>query len=56
MMKTILDCPDLQVLHRWLLATKDAHGLYFQLGFFAPYKAERIMGFKPFKTYQENNS
>lgn len=56
LMKTIMDCPYLQGLRRWLLATKDAHGLYLQFGFTALDKPERIMGFKPFETYPENNS
>ena len=56
MMKTIMVCPDLQGLRRWLLATKDAHGLYLQFGFAALDKPERIMGFKPFETYPETNS
>lgn len=33
LMKTMLDHPDLQNLRRWILATKDAHGLYEQFGF-----------------------
>ena len=56
LMKTIMDCPDLQGLRRWLLATKDAHGLYLQFGFSSLDKPERIMGFKPFETYPETNS
>lgn len=56
LMKTIMDCPGLQGLRRWLLATKDAHGLYLQFGFAALDKPERIMGFKPFETYPETNS
>ena len=56
LMKTIMDCPDLQGLRRWLLATKDAHGLYLQFGFSPLDKPERIMGFKPFDTYPETNS
>jgi len=32
-MQTILAHPDLQGLRRWILATKDAHGLYEQFGF-----------------------
>jgi hypothetical protein len=32
-MDTIVEHPDLQGLRRWLLATKDAHGLYSQFGF-----------------------
>lgn len=33
LMETILAHPDLQNLRRWILATKDAHGLYEQFGF-----------------------
>jgi GNAT superfamily N-acetyltransferase len=33
LMETIVEHPDLQGLRRWLLATKDAHGLYAQYGF-----------------------
>ena len=33
LMETIVSHPDLQGLRRWLLATKDAHGLYRHFGF-----------------------
>lgn len=33
LMECILAHPDLQGLRRWLLATRDAHGLYSQFGF-----------------------
>jgi len=33
LMETIVAHPDLQGLRRWILATKDAHGLYEQFGF-----------------------
>ena len=33
LMNTILEHPELQDLRRWILATKDAHGLYAQFGF-----------------------
>ncbi len=56
MMKTIMDHPQLQGLRRWLLATKDAHGLYAQFGFSALDKPERMMGFKPFEEYPKTNS
>ncbi len=56
LMKTIMECADLQGLRRWLLATKDAHGLYLKFGFSVLDKPKRIMGFKPFETYPENNS
>ena len=32
LMQTIMDYPELQGLRRWILATKDAHGLYNQFG------------------------
>jgi GNAT superfamily N-acetyltransferase len=33
LMKAILGHPDLQNFRRWMLATRDAHGLYEQFGF-----------------------
>lgn len=33
LMETIMRHPDLQGLRRWILATRDAHGLYSQFGF-----------------------
>jgi GNAT superfamily N-acetyltransferase len=33
LMQTIVEHPELQGLRRWILATKDAHGLYEQFGF-----------------------
>ncbi len=33
LMQAMLAHPDLQNLRRWILATKDAHGLYEQFGF-----------------------
>ena len=33
LMECVLAHPELQGLRRWLLATKDAHGLYSRLGF-----------------------
>ncbi|MEO6252532.1 MAG: GNAT family N-acetyltransferase [Ferruginibacter sp.] len=56
MMKEIMDHPELQGLRRWLLATKDAHGLYAKFGFLPLDKPERIMGFKPFEEYPKTNS
>jgi GNAT superfamily N-acetyltransferase len=35
LMETVLAHPELQNLRRWLLATRDAHGLYSQFGFTA---------------------
>lgn len=33
LIKTIVQHSELQKVHRWMLATKDAHGLYKQFGF-----------------------
>jgi GNAT superfamily N-acetyltransferase len=39
----IVSHPELQNLRRWILATKDAHGLYAQYGFNPLSKPERFM-------------
>ena len=39
----IVSHPELQNLRRWVLATKDAHGLYAQVGFNPLSKPERFM-------------
>jgi len=39
----IVDHPRLQGLRRWVLATKDAHGLYAQFGFTELHTPERFM-------------
>ena len=43
LMETIVEFPDLQGLRRWLLATRDAHGLYSRFGFNALRFPERWM-------------
>lgn len=43
LLETILAHPDLQGLRRWILATRDAHGLYEQFGFSALKYPERWM-------------
>lgn len=43
LMETMLVHPDLQGLRRWILATKDAHGLYSQYGFHGLKFPERWM-------------
>ncbi len=43
LMKTIVEYPDLQGFRRWLLATKDAHGLYQQFGFKSLADASRFL-------------
>jgi GNAT superfamily N-acetyltransferase len=42
LLQAIVGHADLQGLRRWLLATRDAHGLYAQFGF-GPVVAERLM-------------
>lgn len=43
LVQTVLAYPDLQGLRRWLLATRNAHGLYAQVGFSPIAKAEPWM-------------
>jgi GNAT superfamily N-acetyltransferase len=43
LMETIVQHPQLQGLRRWLLATRDAHGLYRQSGFTELHWPERWM-------------
>lgn len=42
LMETMKSHPDLQGLRRWMLATRDAHGLYAQFGF-TPVDPDRFM-------------
>ena len=43
LMQSMLEHPELQGMRRWLLATKDAHGLYEQFGFYPMKFPERWM-------------
>ena len=43
LMQVILGHPQLQGFRSWMLATKDAHGLYAQSGFAALENPERVM-------------
>ena len=43
LMECIVGHPDLQGLRRWMLATRDAHGLYARYGFTAVKKPDRWM-------------
>ena len=49
LVKTILAHPDLQGLRRIMLATRDAHALYEQVGFIAINNPERYMVYDPKK-------
>ncbi|MDO8999559.1 MAG: GNAT family N-acetyltransferase [Bacteroidota bacterium] len=51
LMRFIMDFPALKKLRRFMLATKDAHGLYKQFGFNALAKPENIMEIKFFESY-----
>jgi GNAT superfamily N-acetyltransferase len=42
-MEVILSHPELQGFRRWVLATKDAHGLYARFGFIPLHRPERWM-------------
>ena len=43
LIETIMSYPDLAECSRWMLLTKDAHGLYQQYGFVEPPKPEWYM-------------
>ena len=43
LMECVMAHPDLQGLRRWMLATRDAHGLYQQYGFTELHDATRFM-------------
>ncbi len=43
LMECVLAHPELQGLRRWILLTRDAHGLYEQLGFKPLSRPERYM-------------
>src|SRR5687767_4110524 len=47
LIETVLSHPDLQSLRRWLLATRDAHGLYAKFGFQPLENPDRFMMRKP---------
>jgi len=49
----IMNHPELQDFRRWLLATKDAHGLYTRFGFKQIDNPERFMRFSTFDQYPE---
>lgn len=48
LMKTILSHPLLKNIHAWMLATKDAHGLYEKFGFKKIDEPKRYMRLKKF--------
>lgn len=54
LMQTIFEHEALQGFRRWLLATKDAHGLYEKFGFSLVENTGRLMGYKPFDEYPQS--
>lgn len=56
LMQAVMDHPDLQLLRRWSLVTKDAHGLYEQFGFVRPARPERYMEITRPRMYLEAQS
>ena len=53
LMTTIMSHPELQHLRRWMLGTKDAHGVYEPFGFHALKMSERMMEISRPKIYVE---
>lgn len=43
LMETVVACPELQGMRRWMLATRDAHALYRKVGFVPLHTPERWM-------------
>jgi len=56
MMEIIRSHPELQGLRRWLLATRDAHGLYEQFGFRPLENPERFMQINDLQIYTRLSS
>ena len=55
LMQVIMNYPELQGLRRFMLTTKDAHGLYAQFGFSAYPQPERLMGKNDPDIYKKKN-
>jgi N-acetylglutamate synthase-like GNAT family acetyltransferase len=56
LMRAIQSHPDLQNLRRWMLLTRDAHGLYQQFGFKLTDSADRILEMRDREVYQRMNA
>ena len=52
LMEVLMGHPRLQGFRRWMLATRDAHGLYASFGFKPLDKPERFMRLSPFDEYR----
>jgi GNAT superfamily N-acetyltransferase len=55
LMEFIMKHPELQGLRRYMLATKDAHGLYLQYGFKPVSNPENIMEIRNADIYKKEN-
>jgi len=53
LMQTVVAHPDLQGFRRWMLATRDAYGLYRQVGFTELTQVERWMEIRKPNPYQQ---
>jgi GNAT superfamily N-acetyltransferase len=53
LMRFIMEQPVCKKFRRFMLATKDAHGLYARFGFKALASPERFMEIKPFENYSQ---
>lgn len=51
LMTFIMQCPPVTKFRRFMLATRDAHGLYAQYGFKPLAEPERIMEIRSFESY-----
>lgn len=56
LMRAILDHPELQGLRRFLLATRDTHGLYAQFGFQPLPHPEQFMTLRKIDVYRDGNA
>ncbi|HEU4388263.1 MAG TPA: GNAT family N-acetyltransferase, partial [Blastocatellia bacterium] len=56
LMEVIMAHPDLQGFRLWLLATRDAHGLYGRFGFKTPERIERYMEIRRPDVYAASRS
>lgn len=56
LMQIIMEHPDLQGLRRFMLATRDAHGLYHQFGFTAITSPENLMAVHKPDVYVQQQS
>jgi GNAT superfamily N-acetyltransferase len=52
LMTCMLAHPELQGFRRWVLATRDAHGLYRQFGFHALERPQNYMELRPRRGYR----